>query len=258
MDFSQLLLEFLKKTGNVSVPSFGEFYLKKTNAFLAQDGQNILPPGKEVAFRNDVAGNGEAFINFFSSEKNISHLEAEIEIKKQVNFWNSKLAKEGKFTIENIGSFFQEGGKITFKGEKTEGVSADFYGLEKINISEIKNKKSTLNNKDEKNSYPFSKSVYWVIPLVIGVLALTYFGITQPDEIFGRKSFKDDLKVKPVAKIKKDSLVKDSTAINSKLDSLKTDSLQSSMITKKTPVKKWSSKKYSKSKWKKAKRHQNR
>lgn len=258
MDFSQLLLEFLKKTGNISVPSFGEFYLKKTNAFLAQDGQNILPPGKEVAFRNNLTGNSETFINFLSSEKNISHLEAEIEIKRQVNSWNLKLEKEGKFTIENIGSFFQEEGKIIFKGEKTEGVSADFYGLEEINIAEIKNKKSTFKSENEKNTYAFSKSVYWVIPLVIGVLALTYFGITQPDEIFGTKSFKDDLKVKPVAKIKKDSLVKDSTTINTKLDSLKTDSLQSSIITNKTPVKKWSSKKYSKSKWKKAKKHQNR
>lgn len=263
MNFSQLLLEFLKKHGSVSVPGFGIFYLKNTNAIVDQSGKSILPPGKEVAFRNDSGDKGEDFIQSLSTQKNISEIEAEIEIRKQVTFWNSTLEKDGKLSVENLGTFFLDDSKIHFTGNRTENLSPDFYGLEEINISEIKNVKRRNANNTEKKTYTFSKSVYWMVPLVIGVLALTYFGITQPEELFGRKSFNDDLKEKPVEKIEKkslkqDSLKNDSAAINAKLDSLRTDSVQSVIISQKAPVKKWSSKKYSNSKWKKAKKHQNR
>lgn len=263
MNFSQLLLEFLKKHDNVSVLGFGIFYLKNTNAIVDKEGKNILPPRKEIAFRNDSDDKGIDFIQFISIQKSITELEAEIEIRKQVTFWNSTIEKDGKLLIENLGTFFLDDSKINFIGNKTENLSPDFYGLEEINISEIKNKKARTENNTDKKPYAFSKSVYWVIPLVIGVLVLTYIGITQPEELFGKKSFNDDLKKKPVEKIKNDSLKidslnKDSTFINPNLDSLRSDSLTPAIISQKTPVKKWSSKKYSNSKWKKAKKHQNR
>ncbi|SFC03839.1 hypothetical protein [Kaistella jeonii] len=263
MNFSQLLLEFLKKHGSVSVPGFGIFYLKNTNAIVDQLGKSILPPGKEVAFRNDSGDKGQDFIQFISTQKNISELEAEIEIRKQVSFWNSTLEKEGKLSLENLGTFFLDDSKIHFTGNRTENLSPDFYGLEEINISEIKNTKTRTANNTDKKPYMISKSIYWVLPLVIGVLALTYFGITQPEKIFGRKSLNDDFKKKPVGKIdkinlKKDSLKKDSAVINAKIDSVRNDSIKSVINSQKTPVKKWSSKKYSNSKWKKAKKPQNR
>ena len=259
MNFSQLLLEFLQKHGSVSVPGFGIFYLKNTNAIVDQSGKSILPPGKEVAFRNDSGDKGQDFIQFISSQKSISELESEIEIRKQVTFWNSTLEKEGKLSLENLGTFFLDDSKIHFTGNRTENLSPDFYGLEEITISEIKNIKVKTENNNPEKSYQFSKSIYWVLPLVIAVLALTYFGITQPEKIFGRKSFNEDFNKKPVEKIKKDSVKIDSTKLSAaKLDSLKTDSIQSVIISPKAPVKKWSSKNYSNSKWKKAKKPQNR
>lgn len=261
MDFSQLLLEFLMKNGSVSVAGFGEFYLKKTNAFVDKDTQNILPPASEVAFRNEGNKKGTDFIHYLSAQKNISEIEAEIEVKKQVNFWNSKLEKEGQLILENLGTFLMEESKITFKRKRTFNLSPDFYGLEEINISEIKNN-STLNKKETtQKSYTFPKSIYWLLPLVIGVLALTYFGITQPEEIFGKKSFTDDLKEKLPVQLKKDSqktdsLQKDSASINIKLDSLQKDSIPSA-LSPKTPVKQWSSKNSSNSQWKKAKKRRN-
>lgn len=259
MNFSQLLLEFLQKHGSVSVPGFGIFYLKNTNAIVDQSGKSILPPGKEVAFRNDSGDKGQDFIQFISAQRSISELESEIEIRKQVTFWNSTLEKEGKLSLENLGTFFLDDSKIHFTGNRTENLFPDFYGLEEITISEIKNVKGKAENNSSEKSYQFSKSIYWVLPLVIGVLALTYFGITQPEKIFSRKSFNDDFNKKPVEKIKKDSVKIDSTKLSAaKLDSLKTDSIQSVIISPKAPFKKWSSKKYSNSKWKKAKKPQNR
>lgn len=252
MDFSQLLLEFLRKNGSANVPGFGEFFLKNTTAFLDKDTQNLLPPGKEIAFRTETRGNEKAFLDFLSSSKNISQNETETAVKKQVNFWNSKLEKEGQLTLENFGNFFLNESKISFRGERTTNLSPDFYGLEEINISEIKNKKSSSPQDISAKSYSFSRTLYWLVPLLITISALTYFAATQPEILFGRKSFPDDLKEKAVVKIKKDTLKKDSVYINS--DSLKQDSIKA--IATKTPAKKWRSKKYSNTKWKKAKKQQ--
>ncbi len=214
MNFSFLILEFLKKQSSISVSSFGTFYLKNTNAVVDKDEKSILPPGKEIIFHTDYDSRNTDFIRFISELKNIPQIDAEIELKKQVNFWNAHLHKNKELVIENIGTFFLDDSKIHFTGNRVKNISLDFYGLEEIHISEIKNFKT------EPVNYRFSKSVYWVLPLLIGVLGLTYFGITQPEEIFGKKSFKKNTPEKPLPKIEKLPVKKDSLVLNNS-DSVK-------------------------------------
>ncbi len=257
MNFSFLILEFLKQQGQVPVPGFGTFYLKNTNALVDEDAQNILPPGKEVAFKIDNSAADGSFARYIAQQKNIPLIDAEIEVKKQTNFWYSTLEKEGKFVLENVGTFILDDSRIYFTGKRTDNLSPDFYGLEEINISEIKNSNKHLHNSGENSSYRFSKPVYWVPPLILVISGLTYFAIAQPEQLFGKKSFSKDLDIKPVEKIVKDSIKKDSTTIiNPVLDSAKNDSSKSAVVAP-VPVKKWTSKNYSKSKWKKAKKRQN-
>ncbi|MBH1958614.1 MAG: hypothetical protein I8H68_00740 [Flavobacteriia bacterium] len=257
MNFSFLILEFLKQQGQVPVPGFGTFYLKNTNALVDEDAQNILPPGKEVAFKNDNSAADGSFARYIAQQKNIPLIDAEIEVKKQTNFWYLTLEKEGKFVLENVGTFILDDSQIYFTGKRTDNLSPDFYGLEEINISEIKNSNKLLKNSGKNSSYRFSKPVYWVLPLVLVISGLTYYAIAQPEEIFGKKSFKNGLETKPVEKIVKDSIKKDSaTIINPVLDSAKNDSSKPAVVVP-VPVKKWTSKNYSKSKWKKAKKRQN-
>ncbi len=258
MNFSQLLFGFLKKQGRASVPGFGVFSLKTAHAILDKEEKNILPPGLEMSFSTDAGDSDQSFAEYFSSQKGISVSAAEAEIKQQVTFWNLTLEKEGSLSVPDFGTFFLDDSKIHFKEDRNENLSPDFYGLEEINISEIKKARLPKTSTKE-NSYSFPKSVYWVLPLVLGVLALTYFGITQPEKIFGKKSFPNGLEELPEKKaatvsLKKDSAKVDSTAI----DSAKADSLKSAVAVPKTPAKKWSSKNYSKNKWtKKSKKHRN-
>lgn len=253
MNFPFFLLEFLKKQNRVTISGFGTFYLHTINAVLDQDGKNILPPGTEIAFTTTVSSTKNSFAEFLSHQKRIPLIDAEIEIKKQVNYWNATLYKDKKVEIDNLGSFFMQDSKIVFVGKKTEDISPAFYGLEEINISEIKN-----SPKRNRNSYRTSKIFLWIVPLLIGILALTYFGVTQPEMIFGKKSFKDEIPKKEVAPIKVDSIKIDSLkTVQLAMDSIKNDSLQKAIAPIKTPTKKWSSKNYSKSKWKKPKKRQN-
>ncbi|MDQ0476654.1 hypothetical protein [Chryseobacterium sp. MDT2-18] len=254
MNFSLHLLEYLKKQGNVSIPGFGTFYLHTINAVLDKEGKNILPPGKETAFKTDISENTNDFAQYLSKQRNIPLIDAEIEIKKQLNYWNATLLKDQKVEVDHLGTFFLEDSKMFFQGNRAENLSADFYGLEEINLSDIKN-----STKKTGNSYTLKTSFLWITPLLIGIIALTYFGVTQPEMIFGRKSFYKETPKKEVKPIKTDTVKRDSLkAVQLAADSIKNDSLQKAIAPVKTPAKKWSSKTYSNSQWKKPKQHQNR
>lgn len=233
MNFSVHLLEFLKRQSTASVSNFGTFYLKNTSASLDETGKNILPPGKEIAFNDSDSTNNSDFAEYLASQQKSTLLEAEIEIRKQVNFWNSRLEKEGNLKIENLGTFVLNDSTLHFTGEKTENISADFYGLEEINISEIKNVKKAAQSSE---SYKMSKSLYWITPVVVGILTIAYFGITQPETLFGGKSFGGNIEKSASKKAVKVASKIDSSSAKTPLDSLKSDSLKSLPQQKTLPV----------------------
>ncbi|UOE40881.1 hypothetical protein MTP09_13395 [Chryseobacterium suipulveris] len=252
MNFTALILEFLKQNGTVSLPGFGTFYLKKSNAVLDSDGKSILPPGSEIAFRETAARDSQKFAQFVAKHNKVKQIDAEIEITKQVNFWNATLYKEKKLSVENLGTFFLDDSKLHFKGIRTENLSPDFYGLEEIKFSEIKR------NRTKAGAFTFSNSAWWILPLLAGVLGLAYVGITQPEMIFGKKSFNNLHEEKPAPKIQKDSVKTDSAnAAIAVQDSIRTDSIETVAIQPKKTAQKWSSKNYSKSKWQKSKKRRN-
>lgn len=253
MNFSSLLLEFLKTNGTATIIGFGTFYLNYINAELDKDSKSILPPGAEVAFKSDVSDHKKDFSQFIAEKNGIELIDAQIELKKQINYWNATLYKEEKLHLENIGNFFLNDHKINFIGLRTENISPDFYGLEEIQFAEIKNAPS------KSKSYQFSKSALLVSAVVVIIAAISYLGITQPEVIFGKKSFQKDPPKTNIAAVKKDSLKTDSLkALQIVTDSLKSDSIDKAILPIPAPVKRWSSKNNSKNKWKKPRKRQNR
>ena len=254
MNFSALILEFLNKQGQVNIPGFGVFYLKNTNAAVDNESGHILPPGKEVAFRTEITEKEGNLVDFVAQQKKLSQIEAEIEVKKLTNFWNSTLEKDGKITIENIGTFFLDDSKLHFAGERTENLSPDFYGLEEINLSQIKNPQPIESVEDGAKPYRFSKTFFWLVPILLGIGVITYLGLSQPEIIFGQKSFRNGFG-KPIEKKIVNPSAKTDSAVVKQLatDSLKTDSTATTIA----PAKKWSSKKKSTSKWKKSRKPRN-
>ncbi|MEC5157384.1 hypothetical protein [Chryseobacterium sp. MP_3.2] len=246
MNFFSLILEFLKANGQVSFRGFGTFLLKSTGASLDQEIKSISPPGKEIVFDVNAEDHSDGFLQFISQQKNISLAEAQVEIDKQVTFWNTTLEKEKEVTLENVGSFYLSESTLHFTGKKVENSSPDFYGLEEINLAEIKKTRKSTSKKEEKEEYRFSSSIWWIILLFAGISALTYFGITQPETLFSKKSFQNLREEKPVpqktntAAIEKTLLaLQDSVSLSAKnLDSTRIDSLQSVSIPLKSTPKK--------------------
>lgn len=243
MNFFSLFLEFLKVNGQVSFRGFGTFLLKSTGASVDQEVKSISPPGKEIVFDVNAEDQSDAFLQFISQQKNISLADAQLEIDKQVTFWNTTLEKEKEVTLENVGSFYLSESTLHFTGKKVENSSPDFYGLEEINLSEIKKPRKSSS---EKEVYRFSSSYWWIILLLGGISALAYFGITQPETLFGKKSFQNLREEKTLpqktntAAIEKSLLAsQDSANVSAKIsDSTRTDSLQSASLPLKSTPKK--------------------
>lgn len=261
MKVSEGIIELLKKNGRITVPGFGVFYTENTRAQLKADQKTLLPPAKEIRFEADYDAQDPVLADFLAANQNAN---AVSDLKSETDYWKNLLVNNDSFKIDSVGEFFVSDNQLVFKGERIQTQSPDFYGLEEINLAEIKSGEtgtSHAQEEEDSTAYTFNKSILWLFLLVIPVAGLAYLGITQKERLFGKKSF-DDLSVKnSTHRIeKKEPIPVDSAKIKAAADSLGKDSIAKAAVavpktTKKWSSKKqWSSKKYKNKKWKPKKR----
>ncbi|HEX7869500.1 MAG TPA: hypothetical protein VF455_05235 [Chryseobacterium sp.] len=241
MNISAYILEYLKQFGTVVVPQFGVFSLENTKAVINSENGSILPPSSKIAFQSDYQVSSEDLVNFISTDKGVSKNSAESELQVQTDFWKKKLQAEKTLEIQNLGTIFIEDGILTFKGNRLESDHPDFYGLEEIRFSDIKNNESSIPTVNKEKDYKFNKSILWIFLFIIPVLGILYFGYTQQELLFGKKSFNDVSVQTKTKRIEKTVPVKIDSAqlkINDSIQQvqLKKDSLIQDSI-KKTAVK---------------------
>lgn len=259
MKITEGILEILKRKGRVVVPQFGVFYTENSRAVFDTDQKTILPPAKEIKFEADYHVQNDDLQSFLQ-KNGVNSVEHELNV--QTNYWKNLFLRNDSFKIEGLGEFFVSENHLIFKGNRIHSESPDFYGLEEINISEIPGKNLEENfhaSTTETKNYQFSKSFLWVALFLIPMGALAYFGITQPELVFGKRSFNSPLKKEEPKKIVKKVILNDSLLIQKNKDSLAKDSLKTiGVLPKSTVSKKWTptkkSKKYSSKKWKPKKR----
>ncbi|MDR2206808.1 MAG: hypothetical protein LBE36_11720 [Flavobacteriaceae bacterium] len=182
MNIPSHILDFLKKNESVFISEFGEFFVQNTAAILNREDKTILPPGKRIFFRINYEIHDFEFVRYVSAKENISEYEAKLEIKKLIYFWKYKLEKEGEVSVPELGHFTVNEESVNFSGNRITTLSSDFYGLEKINFSQIKNKTSIKKTSKNKTG----KFILWFFLLII-LAALLYFGITKKDRIFTKE-----------------------------------------------------------------------
>jgi nucleoid DNA-binding protein len=257
MNISALILEFLKEREKVTVSGFGDFVLENAAAVLNPEDRTLLPPGQKINYNPNYEAVGPEFAHFVSARKNISIEDASQEITTQINFWKNKINEGENFSVEHLGEFKISADSVLFRGNRFSGDRSDFYGLEEINMNELRKRKGNAAGGDP---YRFNRPLLWVMLLALPVAALAYIGITQPELLFGRKSFTES-SLKDAPKQNKQEALKTDTLNQSRLDSLKKDSLSAVAVVpvnKPTAKKAWTSKKHPAKKWRKAKKRVNR
>lgn len=221
------ILEHLKTNAETGISGFGIFSLKNKGAEISNE-QSILPPAKEIVFQKDYENRSRAFVTYLSQKENVSEFEAELELKKSTNHWKDKLGSNKEFIIEGIGEFRNAENILVFKGKRIEELAPDFYGLEEIKFSEIKNTDPQINLQEEDtatgDSYQFNRSILWIFLVAVPIAGIIYFSITNREMLFGEKA---DFTVKNSTKrIKETKIAKDSAKTKAVQDTLKADTLK--------------------------------
>ncbi len=194
---SQYILEKLQFQKRVIVPAFGVFSIETSGAQLNNENKSILPPSEWISFSKNFEEQDQTFVTYLASEKNISEESALHELQIQVDFWKKKIAAKEEFSIPELGNFSFQNSNLVFEGKRLPSETPDFFGLEEIVFSEIKNKPQEIASKEsvETSDYTFSKSILWLFLLIIPISVLAYFGYTNKELLFGKKSF-DDISIK--------------------------------------------------------------
>ena len=255
MNISALILEYLKLRHKATVTGFGDFLLENSAAVLTPEHKTLLPPAQKIVYHPDYGVLGSDFEKFVAERQDLSTEKAGEEIKLQVTFWKNKINEGENFSLEGLGVFKISADSVYFDGNRIAGDHSDFYGLEEINLAELGRRRGNSQSTGEKKPYSMGKAAVWLLLLAVPIGVLAYFGVTQPEMLFGRKSFtpeslekiKDTVQVVPA---------KNDTVNLMKLDSVQADSNKTTAAVPVAP-KKWKSQKNPTKKWRKPKKQVN-
>lgn len=222
MNISAYILEYLKQHRIAKVAGFGEFSLENSKAMINPENGSILPPSSKIAFVSDYQMTSDDLLKFISSQKNISIEQAASELQVQTDFWKKKLQADQFLEIPHFGEIHINDNETHFIGKRLEIEQPDFYGLEEIKFSDIKNSSqaSAAPVSTSNNDYKFNKSILWIFLVGVPVAGILYLAFSQRDYLFGKKSF-DDVSIKTkTLRIEEKNPATDSAATAAGKDSL--------------------------------------
>lgn len=215
MMMTDLILKYLLINGEVKVPGFGIFQQRDSPAFYDEKLVALLPPGKELFFEVNFDLKDQSFVQFLATQKGLSISESTNKLSELTNYWKSTLENKKEFTLPEFGDFFVNDEGVVFKGKRFTTENPDNFGLEEVNLEQLKNK-ATNSTANSDTDYKTTSNKLWWLLLIIPAAVIVYFASQNPELIFGKKSFQNLNKVKTNPVLKNDSL---------KNKTLKTDSI---------------------------------
>lgn len=202
---TDLILKYLSLNNQVKISGFGIFYQKDSPAFYDETTAALLPPGKELFFTVDFDLKDNEFARFFAGQKNMTIGESEAKILETANYWKSTLENNKELEIPELGNFYVNDTELVFKGKRLITHNPDNFGLEEVNLSQLK--KSTFTEiSSEPNDYKKSTNKVWWLLFILPAAVIIYYATQNPELIFGKKSFPQPNKIKSNPVSKKDSL----------------------------------------------------
>lgn len=258
MNTEQLILKYLQHRGIVEVAGFGVFSLENAEAQLDEASGKILPPSQKITFHNDYHTADGGFIPWLAKEQNTSVEKAQQELLSYTNFWKTSLEQGNNVLLKGIGTMTIVEDQLTFQGERIYTENSDFYGLEEINLQELK-KKTYLGG-----DYRLNRSILWWFLILLPTAGLLVLAFTQQERLFGKASFAEVSVKTSTHRITVDSAKIKAEQEVLKQDSIRRDSIlqdsirQSGLPVVATSNPKKTSKIHKKTQWKNSKKRANR
>ena len=136
MDISVYISELLELRGDVNVPALGYLLQGRVSGYYNEAEGKFYPPHNEVQFEPSLLDDNAALTQHIADKKNISLASALYFIEKYVNALKEE-ARQHDVAIANIGWFYYEGDKLSFRPAKRSSNDAAFYGYEPIKATKL-------------------------------------------------------------------------------------------------------------------------
>ncbi|MBS1573171.1 MAG: hypothetical protein JST62_12310 [Bacteroidetes bacterium] len=229
MNFTADIFTFLKLFGKVSIPGFGVFKTIDAGAFFDENTKSLLPPSQLIVFNKNLSESDNGLVQFLAKNNNISPENIENELKETVAHWNISLQNAHELDLESLGKFSIVNNDFIFVGNRLLRENSAFFGLEEIKLSDVQKPSSykTPKNSVTKQKSTLQEIVLWIFLTIIPIVGLLYFGITNQELIFGKKSFEKISIKNSTHRIAPTTTVENSLKTITK-DTLQKDSLKAS------------------------------
>ena len=225
---STYILEYLKEHQEVHVVDFGVFSMKNSAAKVVGENKNILPPGTEIFATINPSTTNNGFAEYIAAKEGLMYHEAMNLLRKSADQWLTEASSNRSYVIENIGVLNFQEENFSFQGDRLTQSSPDFFGLEEIDLEEIKgNTTSQEIEQVEKDS--FGKTILWTFLIAIPVAGIVYLALTQKDKLLGKESVvvkTSTHRIPTSAPIQKVDTIKVDTLLKQKADSISVSKTQ--------------------------------
>jgi nucleoid DNA-binding protein len=139
LDLAPIIHELILHNECIILPGFGGFETEYLPARFESDKGMMLPPSKNIVFKEEYTSGGEILKNHLVQKLSIRDGAAEKIIQDYINQLKLKLSETKSFELKGFGALKKDiSGKITFEAEKEENYLAESFGLEPLPYKEGK------------------------------------------------------------------------------------------------------------------------
>ncbi len=123
----------------IILPGFGGFETYYKPASLDKQAETLMPPSKQIVFRNDYKVDNGILVNYIKIKEKADADEIRKAIDDFVREITTKIDMEGRFDLDGIGTLIKNNdGKILFKTLEDVNYLIDSYGLSKLKLPKDK------------------------------------------------------------------------------------------------------------------------
>jgi hypothetical protein len=136
MDIANYLSELLGQHGQISVPGLGYFAHVRVNAWYNDAERKFYPPGYKIQFEPQAVEGDDTLTQYIADKKKISLASSKYFTDKYISALKQEASLQ-EVPFADLGWFFMDKGKISFKSKVSNTDNAAFWGYEPISIKKL-------------------------------------------------------------------------------------------------------------------------
>lgn len=177
------IITLLEEKGSCALPGLGTFRLEQQSAVIDAEEALLLPPSEKVTFEGAVNHTEkDALRNLIFEGGEMFASQIDVEIERFVANIFETLDSQGSYRLPTLGTFLKSDDEISFESAQTTALSAENFGLPKIQVPDLEDDTDTPSAEaeaDKKSSVRNSNNaaIPWLLsaPLILLALVFAYF-----------------------------------------------------------------------------------